>query len=220
MSFLSNIKMSVHCSVIRLQSSQVSRSKCAHLCKRVHAHTPFSMHVGCACHAREPLSEWIINGCNVMTDDSERPIPPRPLTRLCRLGFHGQRETEAHAVWLINSVKHTFAVPAQCPVRALPQSLTITISMTAKSENISVSPEREPRLQSAISFHSFYIFLQSDRPTCHVSFVVWKLSYYKASHHQPKFVYSNYKGSSVNFKINILNQILFWHILMLVQGND
>lgn len=62
----------------RSQSSQVSRSKCSHLCQHVRARTPFSTRVGRACHAWESVSQWIINGCNVMTDDSERPVPPHP----------------------------------------------------------------------------------------------------------------------------------------------
>lgn len=121
-------------------------------------------------HASACLSELLMDVTWwVMTQSS--PSSPS-LTQQCRLGFHRPDETKAHAIWLINSVKPTFAIPAQCPVWTLLQSLRITISMTAKSQNIAIISERGSDYHPTIFFSSLYILFQSSRPTCHVVFVV------------------------------------------------
>lgn len=111
-------------------SSPVSQSKCSHLCQRVHAHVPFNMHVG----GGKRLSLCIINGRNVMTDDSEQPIPPPSPAQRCRLGFHGSEKTKAHTIWLINSVKQAFTVHAE-----LCFSLSQSLSAWLKSHRTSPS---------------------------------------------------------------------------------
>lgn len=133
-----------------------SLSKCSHLCVPVHARAPFSMHVECARHARQSVSQWVINGCNMMTDDSERPVPPRPCpcgVVLVSMVRRTQRPTQAD--WLILSSTLLLSLHSVRP--ELLQSLTITISMTAKSQNISVIHETSRTHPSSIFLNSPHI---------------------------------------------------------------
>lgn len=109
-------------SVKRSQSSQASRSKMFTPAPTRACSRSFQR----ACHAWESVSQWIINGCNVMTDDSERPVPSPSLTRLCRLGFHSQEETEGPRSLIDYFCQAHFC----CPLRSVRPELSSNLSQS------------------------------------------------------------------------------------------
>lgn len=116
----------------------------SHLCQHVRAHAPFSMHVGCACHVREYVSQWIINGCNVMTDDSERTVPPHPWPGCVVLvSTVRRRRRPTQSDWLILSSTlllslHSVRSELSCNLSQSPSA------WLQKSQKISIIPDREP----------------------------------------------------------------------------
>lgn len=88
-------------SVNRLQSSQMSRSKCSHLRQHISALSACTSAERATC---KRLSRWIINGRNVMTDALEQPIPPHlwPST-VALVSMVWRRRRPTQFVWLILS---------------------------------------------------------------------------------------------------------------------
>lgn len=137
------------------------------ICRSIQMLTPVPTHACSrafqqACWWIKQLSLCIINGRNVMTDDSEQPIPPPSLAQRCLLGFHGseKRQRSTQFDWLILSS------------RLLPSMLS----------SASVSPSHYQH-DWEVTGH-----LRHSCPPLSIFFsvqLVW------APYHQPRFVYSN-----------------------------
>lgn len=122
------------------------------------------------------LSQWIINGCNVMTDDSEQPVPPHPWpSGVILVSTVRKRQRPTQFDWLILS---STLLPSLHSVQS-ELSLNLSQSLSAWMQSHRTSHRHYWKRicpPSTIFFNSLYVPLQSSRPTYHVLFVVLKNS--------------------------------------------
>lgn len=115
-----------------------------------------SQHVGCACHAWESVSQWIINGCNVMIDDSERSVPPHPWPGCVILvSMVRRRRRPMQSDWLILSSRLLLSLHS---VRSeLSCNLSQSLSAWLQSHRTSPSSLKEnpPTVHHLLQFTSY-----------------------------------------------------------------
>lgn len=155
---------------------------------------------------RNQLSQWIINGCNVMTDDSERPVPPHPWpSGVVLVSTVRKRQRPTQFDWLILS---STLLPSLHSVQS-ELSLNLSQSRSAWLQSHRASHRHSWKRicpPSTIFFNSLYITLQSSRPTYHVLSVVLKLS---KRHIVNPGLFNDSEGSVYFGKIYLLSQMTF-----------